>query len=567
MNFIEKPENRKILIDIRAYIQTAIAEALADKIELEPPALLEIPRSQEHGDLSTNAAMQLAKPLRNPPRKIAEELVAKLELDPALVSKVEIAGPGFINFTYSADFLRMLASYILETGGNFGSSELGGGKRVNLEFVSANPTGPLNIVSARAAALGDSLKRIMNFSGYEAKSEFYVNDAGQQIVKLGNSIVAELANRQGLSGIEFPQDGYRGEYVRRIAGELYIDLRDFGGDNYAFELAQEGYYYSFGKQAVEINLRSQRDSLKKLGVEFDYWCHESKIRENEGPQNVIEFFYRKNYTKIEDNALFFRASLFDEKEEDRVILTSDGRPTYFLPDIAYHEDKYTRADWLIDIWGPDHHGYIPRMKAALQALGHKVNEPEVFTVIIAQQVNLMRGGEKVKMSKRAGEIIEMQELIDEVGADAARFFFLQRKATAHLDFDLDLAVKETEENPVFYVQYAHARICSIERVAAEAGNTGDPVWEKIGHPAEYNLIRKMSEFPLIVEICAKNLEPQRITVYLGELAASFHSFYQQCRVVTDDAELSAARLGLCRAVRQVLKTGLDLLGVTAPEKM
>lgn len=554
---------------------------MADRIELEPPALLEIPRSQEHGDLSTNVAMQLAKPLRNAPRKIAEELLGKLELDSSLISKVEIAGPGFINFTYSPEYLRMLADSIIEAGNRYGSSDLGNGKRVNLEFVSANPTGPLNIVSARAAALGDSLKRIMNFSGYEAKSEFYVNDAGQQKFKLIHSFLVRYAQRIGESDIPFPDDGYHGQYLIDLAESfeppddsvwdealkmVFDHLREIAGKPLQ---GLHGYIYEkieplTREFSIDKILELQKNTLTSFKVLFDKWVRESEIREQSDPDKLKDRFIENGLAYEKDNATYFKTSAFGD-DEDRVIWTSDGRPTYFLPDIAYHQDKHDRGfEWLIDIWGPDHHGYIARMKAALRALGHPEDS---FTVIIAQQVNLMRGGEKVKMSKRAGEIIEMQELIDEVGADAARFFFLQRKATAHLDFDLDLAVKETEENPVFYVQYAHARICSIERVAAEAGITGEPVWDKIEHPSEHNLIRKMSEFPLIVEICAKNLEPQRITVYLGELASYFHSFYQQCRVVTDDAELSAARLGLCRAVRQVLKTGLGLLGVSAPVKM
>ena len=547
------------MTDIRTYIQNAIAAALADKAELDAPPLLEIPRSQEHGDLSTNAAMQLAKPLRNAPRKIAEELVASLDLDPALISKVEIAGPGFINFTYSPEYLRSIAANILEKGDNYGSSDLGGGKRVNLEFVSANPTGPLNIVSARAAALGDSLKRILNFSGYRAESEFYVNDMGKQILKIGHSVLAKRAESLGIENVPFPEDGYRGEYISVLADSYPIEDHLIDWNNLS-----DWDNMQAGKIAAKHNIKYQKDILESYRVSFDKWTHESSIREKSDPAELREQFVKGGLAYEKDGATYFKTTEFGD-DEDRVIWTSDGRPTYFLPDIAYHEDKYRRKfEWLIDIWGPDHHGYVPRMKAALLALGHPEDS---FTVIIAQQVNLMRGGEKVKMSKRAGEIIEMQELINEVGADAARFFFLQRKATAHLDFDLDLAVKETEENPVFYVQYAHARVCSIERVAAEAGITGEPVWDKIEHPAEYDLIRKMSEFPLIVEICARNLEPQRITVYLGELASSFHSFYQKCRVVTDDAELSAARLGLCRAVRQVLSTGLNLLGVSAPEKM
>lgn len=536
------------MFDIRKYLQNALSSAVSDKIKLETPPELEIPRNEGYGDLSSNIAMQLAKPLKNAPVKIAQEIVSRIKLEPEYISKVEIAGPGFINFTYGEKYLLDTVQTISEDKNNYGRSKFGQGKKVNLEFVSANPTGPLNIVSARAAALGDSLKRLFNFCGYDAKSEFYVNDAGKQVERLGLSVIYRYYELNGIEPGTFPEEGYQGEYVIDIA-------KKYLGENDAVIA---------GAFAVSENLKTQEGTLKGFGVIFDNWIKESSIRDKEGHLKIKTDFEHNHHTYIKDNAVYFRSTAFGD-DEDRVIWTSDNRPTYFLPDIAYHQDKYDRGfEWLIDIWGPDHHGYIPRMKAALQALGHT---PETFTVIIAQQVNLIRGGEKVKMSKRAGEIVTMDELIDEVGTDAARFFFLQRKASAHLDFDLDLAVKQTEENPVFYVQYAHARICSIERVAIEAGITGPPDWNKLEHPAEFDLARKMSEFPLIVEICARNLEPQRLTVYLGELASVFHSFYQKCRVVTEDKELSAARLGLCLAVRQVLKNGLDLLGVTAPDRM
>ena len=563
------------MLDIRTYIQKKIAAAFAEKITLQETALLEIPRSAEHGDLSANVAMQLAKPLRSAPRKIAEELIGKLDLDPDLINKVEIAGPGFINFTYAPQYLRELAAYIKTSGDNYGSSDIGKGKKVNLEFVSANPTGPLNVVSARAAALGDSLKRLLNFSGYEAKSEFYVNDAGKQNLNLVYSFLVRYAERLGEKNLSLPENGYHGEYLIEMVKEFDIPKNSTLEVSWSITLEEnikENIYNSILEDISDFTIQfvqkkillSQEESLKYLDVIFDTWTRESAIREKNNPAELKDKFLSQGIAYEKDGAVFFKTTQFGD-DEDRVIWTSDGRPTYFLPDIAYHQDKYDRGfEWLIDIWGPDHHGYILRMKAALQALGHA---PETFTVIIAQQVNLLRGGEKVKMSKRAGKIIEMQELIDEVGTDAARFFFLQRKATAHLDFDLDLAVKETEENPVFYVQYAHARICSIEKVAEEAGISPHPVWDKLEHETEFSLIRKMSEFPLIIELCVKNLEPQRLTVYLGELAASFHSFYQKCRVVTEDANLSAARLGLCLAVRQVVLNGLNLLGVSAPERM
>lgn len=546
------------MLDIRTYIQQAIAEAVKDRIVLDSPAELEIPRNPGFGDLSSNIAMHLAKPLKQNPRLIAEEIVLRLKLNDRLIAKVEIAGAGFINFTYAEAYLRTVVNEILREKKHYGASNIGKGKRVNLEFVSANPTGPLNIVSARAAALGDSLKRLLNFCGYRAESEFYVNDAGKQIEKLGQSVMARYAELKGIKSVEFPEEGYKGEYIKRIA-EKYTPSIKINWDNISDEVINE-----VGLFAIRDNVAFQNFILRKFGVCFDRWFYESSIRAYNKHLDSKIYFERHRFTYIKENAIYFKSTEFGD-DEDRVIWTSDGRPTYFLPDIAYHQDKYDRGfEWLIDIWGPDHHGYVPRMKAALQALGH---DPDSFTVIIAQQVNLLRGGEKVKMSKRAGEIVTMDELIDEVGSDAARFFFLQRKASAHLDFDLDLAVKQSEENPVFYVQYAHARICSIERYSEDAGISGKPIWEKLAHPAEFALIRKMTEFPLTVELCVKALEPQRLTVYLGELAAAFHSFYQKCRVVTEDKELSAARLGLCLAVRQVIANGLNLLGVSAPESM
>jgi len=543
------------LKNIKEHIQEAISSSLAG---LDVKIGLENPRNPEHGDLSTNIAFLLAKRLKSSPRKIAEEICRAFKVDSDYLERVETAGAGFINFTFSRAYLLRLAAEILTAGENYGRCDIGKGKRVNLEFVSANPTGPLNIVSARAAALGDSLKRILNACGYRAESEFYVNDAGMQIEKLGESVIARYAELNSIEGIEFPEDGYKGEYIYRIA-KKYTPTQTVNWN----KLTEQDRNHA-GLFAVRDNIKFQDYILRRFSVIFDRWYFESLVRVYKKHIEVSYALMNKGLTFEKDGATYFKSTIWGD-DEDRVLWTSDGRPTYFLPDIAYHQDKYDRDfEWLIDIWGPDHHGYIPRMKAALQALEHP---PETFTVIIAQQVNLIRGGEKVTMSKRAGEMVTMDDLLEEVGVDAARFFFLQRKASAHLDFDLDLAVKETEENPVFYVQYAHARICSIERFAEGEGVSGEPDWDLLKEKEAFDLMRKLAQYPMVVESCGRNLETPRITMYLGELAYSFHRFYQKHRVVTGDKELSAARLGLCRAVKIVLFNGLDLLGVSAPERM
>ena len=549
--------------NIKEYLRQAITAALPGGIPSDIEVELETPRDSSHGDLSTNIAFILTARLKTAPRRAAEEISRNLSVAPELVEKVDVAGAGFINFTFSRAYLLRFAEDILSLSERFGECNIGEGKRVNLEFVSANPTGPLNIVSARAAALGDCLKRILNKCGYRAESEFYVNDEGRQIMKLGHSVMARYAQAHGIEGAEVPEDGYHGEYVKEIAAD-YNPAKEVDWKN-----PSEAHMQEAGKIAVAHIRSLQMETLQRYLKEtdrrfFDHWVHESDIRARNEHLRIKDKLEAEGLLYEKDGAVFFKTSRIGD-DEDRVILTSDERPTYFLPDIAYHENKFDRGfEWLIDIWGPDHHGYVPRMKAALKALGHP---EESFTVIIAQQVNLIRGGEKVTMSKRAGEMVTMDDLIDEVGVDAARFFFLQRKPSAHLDFDLDLAVKETEENPVFYVQYAHARICSIERLAAEEGIPEKPRWELLQEAEEFAIIRKLCEFPTVVELCARILEPQRITVYLQELSAAFHSFYQKHRVVTKNQALSSARLGLCRAVRITIHNGLDLLGVNAPERM
>ncbi|MBC8205403.1 arginine--tRNA ligase [bacterium] len=551
---LNSTQNKDIYTYLREALITAVSVELPQDFEIE----FESPKDPSHGDISTNLALKLAGVLRKPPITIASEIVNNLPIDDSFIAKAEAVKPGFINFTYSETYSRNALADLLLKGEDYGKCDIGGGKRVLLEFVSANPTGPLNIVSARAAALGDSLKRIMNACGYRAESEFYVNDAGQQVLLLGHSFLVRHAKTMHNIDIGFPEGGYKGAYVMEMAVD-WVD-KDFDWHNLNDEQKLRA-----GKMMVDRIVVNQKSTLNLFNVSFDKWIYESEIRTKNNPDKLRDELIDKGLACLKDGAVYFKTSQFGD-DEDHVIWTSAGRPTYFLPDIAYHQDKYERGfEWLIDIWGPDHHGYIPRMKAALKALGHPEDS---FTVILAQQVNLMRGGEKVKMSKRAGEIIEMNELIEEVGTDAARFFFLQRKASAHLDFDLDLAVKETEENPVFYIQYAHARLCSIERFAEDPGIKMDAgKINLLKETEEFNLIKRLIEFPQIIQLCCRKLEPQPITVYLLQLASTFHSFYQKRRVVTDDRELSSARLALCHAVKQVIANGLNLIGVSAPDRM
>lgn len=544
--------------NIETYLREEIAAAIPGGLPHEFNIELEIPRDAVHGDLSTNIALRLAKYLKTAPTKIADSVCKNFRVDTDYIDRIDFAGPGFINFTYSRKYLHEIAQRILDMKSDYGACYKGNGLKVNLEFVSANPTGPLNVVSARAAALGDSLKRILNKCGYQAFSEFYINDAGKQIQKLGHSLLVRCAEKKGIEGIPFPEDGYHGDYVKDFA------LGYTPSDNIDWKNIDDELMMEAGSYAVEQNCADQKKNLSEFKVEFDAWVRESSIRESNGHLKIKDKLITADLTYEKEGALYFKSTAFGDVE-DRVIWTSDERPTYLLPDIAYHQNKYDRGfEFLVDIWGPDHHGYIARMKAALQALGH---DEESFNVIIAQQVNLVRSGEIVKMSKRAGDMVTMKELIDEVGVDAARFFFLQRKPSAHLDFDIDLAVKETDENPVFYIQYAHARICSIERLAEEENIPNIPVWETLSEEGEYNLIRKLAEFPSVVEVCARTLEPQRMTVYLQDLASAFHGFYQKHRVITADSALSSARLGICRAVRWTIFSGLQLLGVSAPERM
>ncbi len=535
-------------------------EAAGYQIESHRLLNLERPKQEEFGDLSSPIAMALSKTAKEPARRIAEKLIENLDSHSAYIEKIEIAGPGFINFYLAKPCLRQAVVEILAEGEAYGRNEWGKGTRIQFEFVSANPTGPLNIVSARAAAVGDVLSSLHQAMGFTVEREYYVNDAGRQIRLLGASLSArymtELGNEEA-----FPEEGYHGEYLRDLAKELIAKE----GDRYA-KLGIQERQAAFSRLALEHMLKKQKASLDRYGLRYDRWFRESYLRENQEQQKTLELFAQKGYSYEQDGAIWFRASQFGD-EKDRVLVTGEGEPTYFLIDIAYHQNKYARGfDIVHDLWGPDHHGYVDRMRAAIVALGHP---PDRFQVTIIQQVNLLRGGQVVKMSKRAGEIIEMDELIDEVGVDAARYFFIDRKTTQPLDFDIDLAKKQSDENPVYYVQYAYARICNILRFAQEKGlqipEGADA--SALDHPLEMAVIKKLIDFPEVLSKATQFLEPHRVTNYLHELATVFHRFYHDHRVVTDDVRLTTARLLLAKATQQVLANGLSLLGISAPENM
>ncbi|MGH7595249.1 MAG: arginine--tRNA ligase [bacterium] len=518
------------------------------------------PRQEGFGDYATPVAMGLAKTLKKAPRLIAEEIVNALEYDRDVIEEIRIDGPGFINFRFSAGYWQNVLAEVLQTRERYGRSTWGAGKNINMEFVSANPTGPLNVVSARAASIGDVLVNLFHAVGAEAKREFYINDAGQRVRMLGYSVSSRYMALFGI-GEPFPEDGYHGEYIKDLAASI----RDEFGDRFA-SLALEARCDQLTQIALERMIRAQRETLEKFRVKFDLWFSEESLLAGNRQQEVLGRLAEKGLSYEKEGALWFRSSQFGD-EQDRVLLKSDGEPTYFLGDIAYHMDKYRRGfDQLYDLWGPDHHSHVARMKAAMEALGY---EKDSFQVRIIQQVNLLRGGEVVKMSKRAGNIVEMAELIDEVGVDAARYFFLMRKLDTPMDFDIDLAKKQTDENPVYYVQYAHARVCNILAHAAEKGIAVAEHYDLglLKTPEELAVIKKLAEFPEAVSKAAQFLEPNRITLFLQELAATFHHFYHDHRVVSEDAALTQARLRLVEGVRIVLANALRLLNITAPEKM
>ncbi len=547
-------------VDRAVRLQLARAARQAFDLDALPEVELATPRERGHGDLASPVAMQLARQLGQPPRAIAEALVRALEFDGTVVDRVEVAGPGFLNFHLASAWLQGQVGSILASAEHFGESGAAAGQKVQVEFVSANPTGPLNVVSARAAAVGDTLVRLLRASGAQVQAEFLVNDAGSQVDQLAASLEARWRISKG-EVAELPDDGYHGDYVEELARGIAAD-HDPGALDPAPRLAL------FREQALERILAGQEADLGAFGVQFDRWFRESELHARGQLDETLAALRDAGHIAERDGAQWFVTTAFGD-DADRVVVRSDGRPTYLLADIAYHRDKHARGyERVVDVWGPDHHGHIARMQAAAQALGYGADWLEI---LIVQQVNLLRGGQAVKMSKRRGDLVTLSELEAEVGRDPARFFFLMRKVGAHLDFDLELAKRQSEENPCFYVQYAHARLTSILERAAER----DPAVAKVQQarlalltaPAELDLIRELMALPTVVAESAAVREPQRMTTYLRGVAQAFHHFYQHQRVVGVDPELSAARLSLVRASRWVIRNGLALLGLDAPAHM
>jgi arginyl-tRNA synthetase len=529
------------------------------------------PRESTHGDLATPVALGLARRVGLPPREIADRLRLHLERAGALpvdfpLERIEIAGPGFLNFRFAPAWMEGIIPEIVAGAERWGRSRRLQGRSLLLEFVSANPTGPLNVVSARAAAVGDALASLCAASGARVGREFYVNDAGRQVELLGASLQARIRQAEG-GAATLPEEGYQGEYLVELARRFLQEPPPWWSHRPAESESEQISLLS--EWAVERMLEQQQQVLARFGLHFDRWYRESSLHEQGAVQETLEALRERGGIYESEGATWLRATEFGD-EKDRVLVTGEGRPTYLLPDIAYHRDKFARGwETVVDLWGPDHHGYISRMQAALQCLGHA---PEHFRVLIVQQVNLLRGGEAVKMSKRLGRLIEMEELIEEVGTDAARFLFLTRATSTPLDFDLDLAVARNEENPVYYVQYAHARLCRLLEKAADQGlpiqGALDPTpLPALVEPEARMVMRLLASFPEVVADAACQFEPHRVPAYLRELAAAFHVFYHHHQVVGSPEPVQGARLALCRAARIVLANGLALIGVSAPERM
>jgi arginyl-tRNA synthetase len=525
----------------------------------------EVPRQAEHGDYATNVAMTLARAAKRPPRQIAEAVAKNFPAMPE-IARVEVAGPGFLNVFLAPTWTVGALREILDAGAAYGRGTGHAGQRTRLEFVSANPTGPLVIVSARAAAVGDALARLLRSQGAEMTTEYYVNDAGNQFEALARSFEARVTQEFGQPA-ELPEKGYPGEYLIDLAK----DYRAEGGHLIPGRTEHERLEH-FGRWAVERIVEQQRRVLRDYGVEFDVWSSEQRdVRERGLAEKAVQELTARGLTYEQDGALWFRSTAVPGAgdDKDRVLRRRTGELTYFAVDVAYHHYvKFAGVDHVIDLLGPDHHGHVPRMRAAMAALGHA---PEAFEALIIQLVTLLRDGQPVRMSKRRGEFVLMEELLEEVGRDAARFTFLTRRHDSPLEFDLGLATRQSSDNPVYYVQYAHARIRSIHRQAAEQG-IAIPAWRDVDlspltAAEEQTLIKRLLEYPNLVADAARALEPHRIAYGLTELAGIFHPYYKNHRVIQDDRALMFARLALCTAVGQVIANGLALLGVSAPESM
>lgn len=547
-------------------IQKALAKAhkKSEFSSNEFPAInIEEPKNESQGDLSTNIAMVMAKIQKMAPRKIAEAIINNIEDPDSIIEKVEIAGPGFINFYFKTFAWHPVLDEVYSRDKEYGASETGKGTKIQVEFVSANPTGPLHVGHGRGAAVGDSMARILSFAGYEVEKEYYVNDSGRQINTLGLSVFARYKELSGKT-IDFPEDCYKGDYIKDIAQIVKEDK----GLSLLDIIEQEAVNYC-AKFAADKILKGIEEDLESFGITFDNWYSEQSLYDNNKVDNSLKSLREKKIVYEKDGASWFRTSDYGD-EKDRVVVRSNGQTTYFASDIAYHQEKFERGfNRIIDVWGADHHGYIPRINASIEASG---NNSDNFDVILIQLVTLLRDGKPVAMTTRGGVFETLKDVVDEVGSDAARFIFLSRSYESHLDFDLELAKKKTNDNPVYYVQYVHARISSIIAKAAEEKGISsiertDSGIARLTEAEDIALIKAMARYPEIIELAAEKLEPHKITYYLTSLASLFHTYYNKHKVLTDDIELTKGRLYLFGAVQKVIKNGLLLLGVSAPDKM
>ncbi|OGU69763.1 MAG: arginine--tRNA ligase [Ignavibacteria bacterium RIFCSPLOWO2_02_FULL_55_14] len=524
----------------------------------------EAPKQEAHGDLTTNIALLLAKAAGKNPRVVAKEIVDSLDMNPASVTKTEVAGPGFINFTFSPAFFARKLEGILREGASYGRSTVGRGVKAMVEYVSANPTGPLSVGHGRQAAIGDTLANVLQWTGHEVTREYYYNNAGRQMRVLAQSTYARYRQLFDPASA-FPEDGYQGEYIQQIALLLKSEL----GDSLV-GIEEEKALAVCKERAEQVLFDAIKSVLLRMGIRHDVFYNEDSLYSSKKINEVVDEFRSKGLAYDKDGAVWFKATDLG-LDQDRVIIKSTGEPTYRLPDIAYHREKFLRGfELVVDVFGADHIATIPDVLAGIKALGF---DPDKVKVVIHQFVTLMRNGEQVKMSKRLANFVTLDELIDEVGSDAVRYFFLMRSNGTHLEFDLSLATEHSDKNPVYYVQYAHARIASMLRFAMSEGAIDpatDPsavVYDVLQSPAEIALMKQILQFPELVEGTAKSLEPHRVPTYLHELATAFHRFYHDHRVVVPEKDISTARLALCACTKTVLANGLAILGVSAPDRM
>jgi arginyl-tRNA synthetase len=559
MNLVEQ-----VTEQVRKEIEQGILQAKADDrfdFTEMPAFIVEVPKDKSHGDFATNAAMLLTKQAKMKPRDIAQAIVDSLNKESKLIEKVEIAGPGFINFYLSQNWLYDILPMVEAQDETYGSVDIGKGEKVQVEFVSANPTGLLHMGNARGGALGDSLANLLKMAGYDVTKEFYINDAGNQIVNLGLSLEARYRQLLGQEGCEIPENGYHGQDIIDTAQRIV----DAVGDSY-LQLPEAERQEKMIATALDEKIAAIKSGLAAFGVEYDVWFSETTLHESGAVQEVVDLLTEKGMTYEKDGAIWLKTTEFGE-EKDEVLIRSNGIPTYFAADIAYHKNKYDRGfKRVINIWGADHHGHVARMKRSMDAIGYNGDD---LTVLLMQLVRLYQNGEVVRMSKRTGQYVTLQELIEDVGKDAARYFFIMRNPDSHLDFDLDLAKQQSSDNPVYYVQYAHARINSILKATGKAApKAAECDLTVLKEEAELELIRKIANLPTEIAYAAEQLEPYRMARYATELATLFHSFYNSCRVINeDDAVLTNARLVLVNAARITLRNVLTMLGVSAPERM